>query len=102
MKGFRTYQLAKQLFQSIKAIQWPTGEFKDQAHRASLSIVLNISEGYGKRTQADRRRYYHNAMGSLREVQACLDLIEDSQAGKMADNLGAHLYRLIQNPGQFT
>lgn len=101
MKKFHTYQLAKQLYHSVNAITWPTAECRNQAHRASLSVVLNLAEGYGKRTASDRKRYYHNAMGSLREVQACLDLLQDTPTANLADHVGACLYKLLQNPGRF-
>jgi len=101
MKNFKTYQQAKRLYHYIQTRSWDDGVLKDQVRRASLSIVLNISEGYGKRTLKDRRRFYQIAMGSLRETQAVLDLVEDVEGLKIADHLGACLYRLIQNPGQF-
>ena len=101
MRNFRTYQLAKNLHNLVREIKWPETIIKDQVYRASLSIVLNISEGYGKQTPRDRRRFYQIAMGSLRETQACLDLYANAEAEKIADQLGAYLYRLIQNPGRF-
>ena len=72
---------------------------KDQFERALLSIVLNLAEGSGKLTRKDRRRFYSIALGSLREVQALLDLTQCHKQLKDSDPLAASLYRLIQNPG---
>ena len=61
--------------------------------------MLNLAEGSGRRTKADQRRFFSIAMGSLRESQAILDLALNPpvQTVKLADSLGAHLYRLIQS-----
>jgi four helix bundle protein len=45
----------------------------DQLQRASLSIPLNIAEGYGKRTKRDRARSYDIARGSAHECGAIFD-----------------------------
>lgn len=58
----------------------------NQLDRASTSIPLNIAEGNGKFTQADRCKYFDNARGSALECAAALDvlvakrLIESSRA----------------------
>ena len=44
------------------------GELQDQFKRASFSIVLNIAEGAGKLKQADKRRYFSIARGSVWSV----------------------------------
>ena len=47
----------------------------DQLDRASTAIPLNIAEGTGKFTPADRCRYYDTASGSALECAACLDVL---------------------------
>jgi len=97
-KNFRTYQVAKEFYKSCKALKWPI-PMRDQFERASLSVVLNLCEGSGKLTSKDRRKFYSISLGSLREVQALLDLQGYEAHLKSSDSLAAHLYRLIQNPG---
>jgi four helix bundle protein len=55
--------------------QYPKGysSMTDQLKRASLSIPLNIAEGYGKRGPNDRARFYDIARGSAHECGAILD-----------------------------
>ena len=40
----------------------------DQIRRASLSVLLNIAEGYGRFHYLDRLRFFYIARGSLTEV----------------------------------
>ncbi len=55
--------------------QYPRGyaSMADQLKRASLSIPLNIAEGYGKRGEKDRSRFYDIARGSAHECGAIFD-----------------------------
>jgi four helix bundle protein len=48
----------------------------DQLRRASLSIPLNIAEGYGKRTTPDRNKLYGIARGSAHECGAIFDSLK--------------------------
>jgi four helix bundle protein len=48
---------------------------RDQLTRASTSIVLNLAEGAGKHSKADKRRYYLSARGSATESAALLDVL---------------------------
>jgi four helix bundle protein len=43
--------------------------------RARTSILLNIAEGNGRFTAADRCRFFDMARGSALECAACLDLL---------------------------
>ena len=60
----------------------------NQLDRASTSIPLNIAEGNGKYTAADRCRFFDIARGSALECAACLDVlvakkrIEEADFGK--------------------
>ncbi len=46
-----------------------------QLDRAATSIPLNIAEGNGKYTPADRCRFFDTARGSALECAACLDVL---------------------------
>ncbi|MEZ4754285.1 MAG: four helix bundle protein [Bdellovibrionota bacterium] len=98
MKNFRTFRLAVEFYQlaSKLKVQQP---LRNQLDRAASSIALNLAEGRGKRTTKDQVRFFSIAMGSLRECQAVLILaeLENHPAWEKSDDLGAHLYRLIQN-----
>ncbi|MBL9126277.1 MAG: four helix bundle protein, partial [Verrucomicrobiales bacterium] len=46
-----------------------------QMDRARTSILLNIAEGNGRFTAADRCRFFDIARGSCLECAACLDIL---------------------------
>lgn len=47
----------------------------DQLERASLSVVLNIAEGAGRRSRKDKRRFLAIARGSATETAAAIDVL---------------------------
>ena len=50
----------------------------DQIKRASLSIPLNIAEGYGKKeSKAEFKRFLRMSLGSCNEVEVLLDMMYD-------------------------
>jgi len=48
---------------------------REQLRRAAFSVPLNIAEGTGKNSIADRKRYYAIAGGSAMECAAICDII---------------------------
>jgi four helix bundle protein len=51
------------------------GKLADQLNRASMSIPLNIAEGYGKTSPRDKRSFYAVARGSAMESAAIFDVL---------------------------
>jgi len=56
---------------------------KGQLRRASISIVINIAEGSGKFSKADKRNFYIIARGSVYECVSLFEIIqEENQISK--------------------
>jgi len=71
------YRLAVE-FQALAARLVPRRSqavLRDQLDRASVSIVLNIAEGAGRVSPADKARFYAMARGSATECAAVIDLL---------------------------
>lgn len=56
----------------------------NQLGRASFSVPLNIAEGSGKFSKADRRNFFITARASAFECVAIIDILQDD--GKISDN----------------
>lgn len=50
-------------------------EIKDQLQRASLSILFNITEGCGRYTRNEKKRFYITARGSCYECVSIINLL---------------------------
>ncbi len=103
-----TYQKAKGFHNSCKKIILQNNldrYVNDQLGRASFSVPLNIAEGSGKFSQADRRRYFIIARASLFECVAIIDMLADdgvltaeelNSLLKDGDELSRILYTMIK------
>ncbi len=98
LSQFRTYKLAVEFHHKVREESFPS-YLKDQVLRSSSSIALCLAEGNGRMSKKDQLRFFVMAMGSLRESQAALDLSPKQypELVKLADILGAHLYRLCKS-----
>ena len=52
---------------------------KDQLKRASFSIALNIAEGSGRFSKADRKNFFVISRSSVFECVAILDIFRDEK-----------------------
>ena len=83
-----------------------TSYSNNQLGRASLSVALNIAEGAGKFSKADRRNFFITARASVYECVAILDILHDELTItdeifelhlKSADELSRILFAMIKN-----
>ena len=95
MKDFRTYQLAEELAKKCKTMKLKQPH-QDQFQRAVLSIALNLAEGSAKPTTKDQKKFYYTALGSLREVQSLIRILDLKEIESEFDKLGAHLFKLCR------
>lgn len=79
---------------------------KDQLRRASFSIVLNIAEGSGRFSKADRRNFYVISSSSIFECIAIFDVLKDEMVLTedqfrlfylLAEEISKILFTMIKN-----
>lgn len=67
--------LNKEVMGILRDLKSIDSYIRDQLKRASISIVINIAEGSGKFSKADKRKFYIIARGSVYESISLLELI---------------------------
>jgi four helix bundle protein len=84
MKIFFDHEKLKVYQEALRFYSWcepildrlpKSADVRDQLDRAGTSLVLNIPEGNGKFTPADRCRFFDISRGSALESAGCMDLI---------------------------
>ncbi|MCB9795456.1 MAG: four helix bundle protein [Alphaproteobacteria bacterium] len=82
------YRLAVEVALAVRRLKFPRGEaeLRNQALRASSSVVLNISEGCS-RQDGTRLNHFRIASGSAAEVSAALDLLDCPQRAELQTKL---------------
>jgi four helix bundle protein len=80
-ENLEVYKKAKDLNKEVLAFLRENKQvdyyLRDQLKRASVSMVINIAEGSGKFTKADKRNFYVTSRGSVYECVSLLELILD-------------------------
>ncbi len=69
----RIYEVALSMVRELRGVRLRDADLSRQLRRAASSVVLNLAEGSGSR-DGNRRLRYETALGSAREVGACLDV----------------------------
>ena len=93
--GFIALDLATKLYRECEKLKLKN-PIKDQLLRASLSIALNITEGSGRQTIKDKKRFYAIALGSCRETQLLVKIIDNQDLIERYDRLGGLIYGFIR------
>lgn len=77
---FPVYKKSKVLYKKVLFITHRLNNYslKDQIRRASLSIILNIAEGSARKSDREFSRFLQLSLGSVNEVVACLDVMENN------------------------
>jgi len=67
-------ELVKMVYQAVRANESFSKDFglKEQIQRASVSVVSNIAEGFGRRSRKEFVQFLFVAKGSIAEVQSQL------------------------------
>ena len=113
-KGYEKLQIYERSYKAGLAVYRMTKEYPpeeryglvDQMRRASVSIPLNIAEGYAKReSQSEFKRFLLMALGSCNELSVLIEYSKDLQyiakeqyekASKEYDEMGRMLNTFIQ------
>jgi four helix bundle protein len=94
------YQVAIELLSQVRDLRVADLKLRDQVSRASRSVCLNIAEGVGRLSVADRRRVYAIARGECCEAAAAIDIAIatrecDAARGRAARASAGRLYALL-------
>ena len=112
--GYRDMEIYQRAYKGALAIYQMTERFPEeekygitsQMRRASMSIALNIAEGYAKReSQQEFKRFLMMAIGSANEMEVLTDFAKDfgytdeethRKAREEYETIGRMLNRLIK------
>ena len=117
MGGYRELQVYQRGYAAARSVYRMTASYPQeeiygmtsQMRRASVSVALNVAEGYAKReSQQEFKRFLQMAIGSANEMSVLLDFSKDfgyideeiyRKASKEYDEIGRMLNVLIQRIG---
>ena len=80
-------ELNKEILRFLRDNKQIDSYLRDQLRRASISMVINIAEGSGKFSKADKRNFYTISRGSVYECVSLFEIIfEENQVSKIDFN----------------
>jgi four helix bundle protein len=99
----RAIEMNQQLAAVTKRIERSDRDLARQLRRAASSVALNVAEGLGT-AGGNRELRFQTALGSAREVLACLDVASawgylghgDSQARTSVNHVVGMLFNLVR------
>jgi four helix bundle protein len=105
-RKMRAYALGREFYEVVvqhaRASGWRDRALMDQLTRASSSICLNIAEGAGEYSRAEKNRFFRIARRSAWECSASVDLISVAtraphlvEAARKLDQISALLTTMI-------
>ena len=71
----KSKELNKEALKFLKENKQIDSYLRDQLRRASISMVINIAEGSGKFSKADKKNFYTTARGSTYECVSLFEII---------------------------
>ncbi|MEP0007065.1 MAG: four helix bundle protein [Balneola sp.] len=100
IKTFRDLKIWQQSMELVTEIYRATSSFPEeekygltsQLRRSSISIPSNISEGFGRNSQGDFKRFVNISMGSLFELQTQIEVAKNLEfiSKEIFENLYDH------------
>ena len=72
----KSQRLTIEILSLLKSNQIQDSILIDQIKRAALSVTLNVAEGCGRASKADKKRFYIIARSSVFELVALLKILE--------------------------
>jgi four helix bundle protein len=96
----RAYGTALGFLRAVRAAGIRDRTLRDQALRAAKSVCLNIAEGAGRVTRADKARAYAIARGELSEAVAAVEIAAETGDARPDSatpvlEIGAELYAVL-------
>jgi four helix bundle protein len=91
-----TLRALEEMRPALRAIEVRDRDLARQMRRAATSVVLNLAEGAGS-CGGTRRERYRNALGSAREVVACIDVARAWQYASVDASAFHHVIGTLVN-----
>jgi four helix bundle protein len=94
------YRFAIQLLEQVQQMKVVDARLRDQLLRAAKSVCLNIAEGVGRFSNADKKRVYAIARGECCETAAAIDIARvtgecNPEQGHAARETAGRVYALL-------